>query len=516
MTPEFSAADKAQFAERSVDEKNVAEQMSIFRRGIPFADLDRACTINDGITRISENTMAELFAFHEEAARRGRLMKFVPASGAASRMFKDLLAVSNAIDDGSFTAANLDDSSSEAQTFRKFLQQLARFPFFAELEVTGDIRPENAFENGRLALTRLLDQSALGFAALPKGLIPFHKTDGSARTPFEEHLVEGDAYAKDAGGKVRIHFTVPAHFKQRIDDFISRRISQGNLPAAEFQIDYSVQKSSTDTVAVDPDNQPFRNEDGIILFRPGGHGALLENLNDLDGDIVFIKNIDNVLPDYRKETTIRYKKALAGYLIKLQTAVFDFLKLLVDGEPSPQALAEMIAFAENELYLTVPQAITEAETEQQITYLKDLFDRPIRVCGMVKNEGEPGGGPFWVRDGLGNSSAQIVESSQINKADPDQAAIVENATHFNPVDLICGIKNFRGESFDLLRYRDDDAGFISQKSKDGRDLKALELPGLWNGAMAFWNTIFVEVPAETFSPVKTVFDLLRPEHQGGA
>ncbi len=513
MTVEFKPTDIAQFAERAVKEDIIREQIATFRRGIPYADLDRACTIEDGITRIPESEIDELITIHQRAADAGRLMKFVPASGAASRMFKALLSVQQAIENGELSEETVEAETDDAKTFRQFLQNLPLFPFFKQLDISKDMLASQSFAAGRLALQQMLKESALGFSNLPKGLIPFHQSGDVVRTPFEEHLAEGVAYVCDKNGDVRLHFTVPGAYQERIDTFIRGRINQGEFPDINFEIDYSLQKPSTDTVAVDLQNQPFREAGGSIVFRPGGHGALLENLNDLQGDIIFIKNIDNILPDSRKATTVRYKKALGGYLLRLQSTIFRFLEMLSNSDVAETHLQEMFAFADKELYLSVPEDILSADIAQQREFLVTLFDRPIRVCGMVRNEGEPGGGPFWVRDKHGNCSAQIVESSQIDTSIEAQADIVAKATHFNPVDLVCGVRNYKGQPFDLVDFRDETAGFISKKSKDGRDLKALELPGLWNGAMAFWNTVFVEVPAETFSPVKTVFDLLRPEHR---
>jgi hypothetical protein len=337
-----------------------------------------------------------------------------------------------------------------------------------------------------------------------------------SRTPAEEHLVEGALYGTDADGVVRIHFTVsPEHlslFKKKCETAATLFEKRYEV---KYEITFSEQKPSTDTIAVDENNEPFRTTEGKLFFRPGGHGALLENLNDLQADLIFVKNIDNVVPDRLKDVTIRYKKAIAGLLLDRQQRVFSYLRLLEQPENqlTDKQLAEMASYLENELSTKPTGKAHLSNRSTLINYLVSKLNRPIRVCGMVKNEGEPGGGPFWAIQADGTTTLQVVESSQIDLKDPEQAAIAATATHFNPVDLVCGVRNYKGEKFSLPDFRDPETGFISSKSKDGKPLKAQELPGLWNGAMSDWITIFAEVPIITFNPVKTINDLLRPEHQ---
>jgi len=397
--------------------------------------------------------------------------KFVPASGAATRMFKDLLELKN--------------NRKANEQSKIFFQNINKFSF--------DLRGSNEED----ILSELFDQRRID--QLPKGLLPFHSYEGFSRTAAEEHLAEGVGYAEKLG-TVKLHFTVsPAHldrFKKHLED------AAKNL-SIDFKISYSTQTSVTDTIAVDLKNEPFKGENGKLLFRPAGHGALLENLNHLESDLIFIKNIDNVASDRLKEDTIKYKKVLAGVLLDYQQRAFDVLE---QNEAGRDVLDEGRVLL---MGLGLNADLSDAGVMEKL-------NRPIRVCGMVRNQGEPGGGPFWVRDKKGNESLQIVESAQIDHSKADQETIFKQSTHFNPVDLVCGVKNYKGEKFDLMKYRDPNTGFISHKSYNGQAIKALELPGLWNGSMADWNTIFVEVPLITFNPVKTVNDLVKPEHQGGS
>jgi hypothetical protein len=342
----------------------------------------------------------------------------------------------------------------------------------------------------------------------------FHAYSNENRFAIEEHLVEATNYCTNEDRVAKVHFTISPEHRNKFDEVISEIVPKFE---ARFNIRYDIrfseQKPSTDTIAVDMENKPFRNNDGTLLFRPGGHGALIENLNDLDEDIIFVKNIDNIVPDRLRDETYRYKKAIGGLLMQLQEKSFDYLDLLDGGNLEADELEEMREFASHSLMIDIPDAYDGYSEMEKIDFLFTKLNRPMRVCGMVKNEGEPGGGPFWVKNTEGEISLQIVESSQMNLKEPGQVEIVSKATHFNPVDLVCSKYNFEGIKFDLNEYIDPATGFISIKSKDGRDLKALELPGLWNGAMADWITIFVETPLITFNPVKTVNDLLRPQHQ---
>ena len=500
--------DKQFLASKGISEARLNEQLKAFQTGFPYLQLDGAATVGNGILRPTpQETEASLEAWNNYLADNHKVVKFVPASGAASRMFKDLFAY-------------LDQQEGEAESafVQTFFEKLPNAAFYADLDAAcirlyGADIPTLLNDNRRRDIvSALLNTDGLGYGKLPKGLLKFHSYGDEARTPAEEHLVEGALYAKDAQGNVRVHFTVsPEHralFQQLVDE---KREAIASRYGAKIDVSFSEQKSSTDTVAANPDNTPFRQADGSMLFRPGGHGALIENLNDIDADVVFIKNIDNVVPDRLKDATVKNKKLLAGILVRAQQQIFTYLEDLNDGMPSPEELNEMLSYLENTLCCRTKS--TFSDQAELADYLYTKFNRPLRVCGMVKNVGEPGGGPFRAYNADGTVSLQILESSQIDMADAAKKAMFEGGTHFNPVDLVCGLRDFRGKAFNLPEYVDPKTGFISHKSKDGRELKALELPGLWNGAMSDWNTIFVEVPLETFNPVKTVNDLYREQHQ---
>ena len=434
-------------------------------------------------------------------------MKFVPASGAASRMFKDLFAFLNGV------------NQKPANDFeREFFDNIHDFAFFNELnqkcEQNEGKSVDELMKDGdyKLIVDTLLNIRGLNYGQLPKGLLSFHKYDDGVRTPIEEHLVEAALYAA-SNKQAYVHFTISHEhlelFKQKVTEKIAQYEAKYDV---KLNVSYSEQKPSTDTIAVNPDNSPFRNDDGSLLFRPGGHGALIENLNDLEADIVFIKNIDNVVPDRLKKETIDWKMVIAGKLVELQKQTFDYLHLLDKGCYTRTELEEILSFLQHNLFCESSEAKT-LDDNALAQYLYDKLNRPMRVCGMVKNVGEPGGGPFLAYNHDGTISLQILESSQIDKSNKDYVKMFTDGTHFNPVDIVCAIKNYKGEPFDLTKHVDKSTGFISSKSKNGRELKALELPGLWNGAMSDWNTIFVEVPLITFNPVKTVNDLLREQHQ---
>ncbi|MCP4669298.1 MAG: DUF4301 family protein [Deltaproteobacteria bacterium] len=400
-----------------------------------------------------------------------------------------------------------------------FMEGIEQFAFFDDLKSV--MAKKGLDTNALLAKGRfneiidyLLTEKGLGYAHLPKGLIKFHTYPHSHRTSFEEHLVEAADYVRDENGRCRLHFTVSPEHKERFKAlFESVRKGYEEDFGARFRVDFSIQEKSTDRIAVDQENKPFRLDNGALLFRPGGHGALIENLNNIRGDIIYIKNIDNVVPDRLKGQTNLWKKILGGYLIRTQQTVFSYLRALSTDAVPEKMLGQAFDFAENELCIIPAKGLQRASAEEKRDFLIARFNRPVRVCGMVKNEGEPGGGPFWAEAEDGSLSLQIIESAQIDPESKEQQSILRSSTHFNPVDIVCGVRDWQGNPFDLKRFVDRDAVFISKKSKEGRDLKALELPGLWNGAMAFWNTIFVEVPLITFNPVKTINDLLREEHQ---
>ena len=504
----YSEQDIDLLREKGITESQIDAQLHHFQTGFPYLPIEAAASVEKGIMRVTEE-MEEFYlnAWCDYLKSVKKMIKFVPASGAASRMFKDLYA---------FLDADYEEPSTAVE--KTFFAQLTQFAFFVSLDETcKDIFGKGAEElchEGRYkeVVAALLYPEGLNYGNMPKGLLLFHKYPEGNRTPLGEHLTEGTLYAKNSKNEVNVHFTVSAEHKEMFELLVAaRKLNYEFKLGASFSVTYSIQKPATDTIAVDMSNRPFRDEDGTLLFRPGGHGALIENLNDLDADILFVKNIDNVVPDRLKENEAHYKKLLAGILVTMQQRAFAYLRKLELAGVTAEELDEMLAFTENELCITYPGTF---ETDESLKiYLKRKLDRPFRVCGMVKNEGEPGGGPFIVVNADGTSSLQILESSQINKHDAKAMNAFKNGSHFNPVDLVCGVKRYQDDKFDLAKFVDPNTGFISHKSKNGKELKALELPGLWNGAMSDWNTIFVEVPVSTFNPVKSVNDLLRPEHQ---
>lgn len=476
----FTEKDLHQIEQHGLMREAVERQIENFRRGFPFLKVVRAASPGDGVVVVDAAAANAAQARYEQAAHGLSVVKFVPASGAATRMFKELFEFVN--------------EGKRGKGIDTLLENIERFAFWPELKA---VLPEGA--DDRTVVSCIVKQG-LGYGQKPKGLVTFHAYPDGARKAVEEHLVEGAAYAS-TDGVARIHFTVSPEHRAGFESLLAEKVPLYEKRfGIRYEISFSVQKPSTDTIAVNPDNTPFRQEDGSLLFRPAGHGALIENLNEIDADIIFIKNIDNVTTDARRGDTIRYKKVLAGLLLELQEQAFAHLRALEAGTAD---LAEVAAFVEQRLCVKLPAACDAA-------LLRAVLDRPIRVCGMVRNEGEPGGGPFWVANPDGTESLQIAESSQIS---PDDMPLMKSATHFNPVDLVCGVRTSQGGKFDLRRYTDPSTGFISSKSSGGRELRAQELPGLWNGAMARWNTVFVDVPITTFSPVKVVQDLLRPQHQ---
>ena len=513
----FNDIDINQINNKGLTIENIEKQIAYFKSGFPFIKLKAAAIPGNGLKTYNEEEIIELAAHFDRAYKDYEIIKFVPASGAASRMFKQLFEFQEQLADAKdITQFELDEKNKPVF---EFFSKLKSFAFYNDLEtVISDkgLNIDNMLELGKYEsiLDYFLTDKGLNYTNLPKGLLAFHLYEDGNRLAVEEHMVEGVHYSTDPKEITHLHLTVsPEHLKKFKIAIADRKKKYEDKFRVKFQIEYSQQKPSTDIIAVDMDNNPFRLNDGSLLFRPGGHGALIENLNDLDADIVFIKNIDNVVPDRLRNTTYLYKKAIGGLLIKLLERTFEMLEDLNSGNLSDEELEDIKVFAENELNIFIPNAYTGYEKMDRIDYLYTKLNRPIRICGMVKNEGEPGGGPYWVVNTNDELSLQIVESLQMDLDDSSQADIVSTATHFNPVDLVCGIKNYKGEKFDLKKYVDPKTGFISIKSKNGKDLKAQELPGLWNGAMADWITMFVETPLITFNPVKTINDLLRPEHQ---
>jgi len=514
----FHERDRRQIAAQGTSEEAIRDQMETFRRGFPFAQLDRPCTAGDGVTILSPQDAEQLTSRYAEAVWAGRVQKFVPASGAASRMFQALLAVHERADE--MEGSQLQKTSQHPHV-RDFVQFTESLPNFAFYEILGErlsqqqLHLDAVLSQGRYKtiLEALLMPSGLNYASLPKALLHFHRYEDHCRTPLEEHLVEAATLVQDRHQIARLHCTVSPDHGDLMMAHLNHICHRYEQTGVRFDVSWSTQKPSTDTIAVDLDNQPFRDSQGNLLFRPAGHGALIENLNDLQGDIILIKNIDNVVPDHLKAETYTYTRLLGGYLVSLQQQSFAHLERLASGEVTPAILAEMRGFAEQQLSLEVPAIFEQQSHQEQAAWLFQALHRPLRVCGVVPNTGEPGGGPFWVRHADGTMSRQIVETSQVDPQSEAQQAILQASTHFNPVNLVCGVRDFRGQPFDLTSFTDPETGFISHKSHEGKVLKALELPGLWNGAMARWNTVFVEVPITTFNPVKTVLDLLRQEHQ---
>lgn len=511
----FSNKDLVQIEKKGLTPKKVEQQIGIFKRGNVVVNIREAATLRNGILAISEEEKQELIAIYEGQKDQLDILKFVPASGAATRMFK---AFYKFLDEFDPEEENLEDyvERKNDPKLELFFSRMKDLPFYDEvLQILQKNYPnyeELSEDKQQLLFVRtMLEENGLDLGDQPKGLVPFHKYEDHLASAFEEHLREAVDYAA-SGEKVRIHFTVSEEHRQKFE-----AEALAVVPVLEketgkrFHITYSYQDPETDTIAVTKENEPFRTEDGELFFRPGGHGALIENLNAQVADIIFIKNIDNVVIPKNREILAKNKKMLAGKLLELQEKIFSCLKQL-EKELSQNDLEEMITFVQKQLNSGLSIDFENLSTEEKVAALKRKLNRPLRVCGMVKNEGEPGGGPFWVTHKNGEISLQIVESSQIDHENYQQSKIAQEATHFNPVDIVCSFKNYKGEKFDLHEFVDEETSFIANKTKDGKELKALELPGLWNGAMSNWISIFVEVPIETFNPVKTVADLLKPTH----
>ncbi len=508
----LSELDLDTIASKGITPERLQQQLDRLATGFPYLELSGSATVGHGIIALSaEEQCQAIDRWQQYLADGGEACKFVPASGAASRMFKSLFSFLDGADDvpapGSDVAAVIDN--------------ITRFAFFPALDdITRTVynkSVEQLVEDHRFKdiIAAIITEKGLNYGNLPKGMLQFHSypEDGCSRTPVEEQIAEGTATAVRPGGTLHLHFTVsPAH-RALFEAKLAKAIPAAEARAGvKIEASLSEQKSSTDTVAANPDGTPFRQDDGTLLFRPGGHGALIENLNDIESAVVFIKNIDNVVPDHLRESTIRYKQVLGGYLIRVHDQITDYIGRLDRGEYDMETVRDMIAFLHNVLNVRDPK-MKHLEDADLVLYIRHKLDRPLRVCGMVRNEGEPGGGPFLAVGTDGSSAPQILESHQIDQTNKEYARMLSEATHFNPVDLVCYLRKPDGSRYNLPDYVDHATGFISHKSAHGRELLALELPGLWNGAMSDWNTVFVEVPGSTFNPVKTVNDLLRPSHQ---
>ncbi|MDR1330992.1 MAG: DUF4301 family protein [Tannerella sp.] len=505
----LTSEDRLLLAEKKITEAQLDRQLQRFATGFPRLEVKSSATAGHGIRVITGDDQARYATTWDDYRRaRRKIVKFVPASGAASRMFKDLFA---------FLDAPYDTPRTGFE--KTFFAGIEKFAFLDPLNRSllrrcgQDARALVACGKYKTVAANLLGSDGLNFGSLPKGLLPFHSCPGGYRTALEEHLTEGALYACDSDGEVHLHLTVSPEHRTLFENLVSEKYPlYARTYNVHYRVDFSIQSPSTDTVAVDAGNRPLRNERGALEFRPGGHGALIANLDAIDADVIFIKNIDNVAPDHLREPTVRYKKVLAGILVDLRRRIDNYLVLIRNGSYTTAQVQEMIHFLQDELCIRNPET-KWLEDAELILYIRRKLLRPLRVCGMVRNYGEPGGGPFFAVNPDGTVSLQILESSQIDASTPAGKALFDQATHFNPVDIVCATKAYDGTRYGLAGFVDENTGFISHKSKGGHELKALELPGLWNGAMSDWNTVFVEVPAETFSPVKTVNDLLRPEHQ---
>ena len=504
----LSQEDLQQIASKGISQEKIEMQLNEFKTGFPFLKLEAAASLGKGIISPDEGEREKYIQQWKDYKAQGKkIVKFVPASGAASRMFKDMFA---------FVSADYDTPTTPFE--KTYFDNIHRFAFFEALnekciENCGkDIDTLIGEGNYKAVAANMLEGNGLNYGQLPKGMLLFHNYEDGARTPMEEHLVEGALYAA-SNGEANVHFTVSHEhmqfFEKKVEEKVDKYAKEYGI---HYNISFSEQKPSTDTIAANPDNTPFRTEDGKLLFRPGGHGALIENLNEIDADVIFIKNIDNVVPDRLKPDTVTYKQLIAGVLVSLQSQAFKYLELLDTGKYDHEDLEEIIRFVQRDLCCRKPD-IKLLEDAELVIYLRKKLNRPMRVCGVVKNVGEPGGGPFLTYNSDGTVSLQILESSQIDKSNAEYQRMFTEGTHFNPVDLVCAVKDYKGQRFCLPEFVDKSTGFISNKSKNGKELKALELPGLWNGAMSDWNTVFVEVPLSTFNPVKTVNDLLREQHQ---
>ena len=514
----FSASDKEQIHERGSSLENVERQINNFKVGFPPLKLEKPAIDGSGILVTSPEQQDELLRNFDSGISGKSIVKFVPASGAASRMFKSLFAF---IDEYKGTDQEYEDftNGKTHPDVYKFFKSIEAFALYNDLKSTFEdgVSLEEVHLRKQYVdiLKALLTDKGLSYGTLPKGLLKFHQYDTGSRTPAEEHMVEGAQYAKDDQNIVRLHFTVSPEHRSKFSEHIDAvKSGYESTFGVTYEVSYSEQKPSTDTIAVDLENEPFRDNNGSILFRPAGHGALIANLDEIDADIIFIKNIDNVVPDHLKEDTIRYKKVIAGKMLEVQEKVFSYLRK-IDKNWNDELETEVVEFAAKELNTIMPLDFSDMNSVEKRSTIHAKLNRPIRVSGMVSNVGDPGGGPFWARNSDGSISLQIVETAQIDLSDSGQKSIFDQSTHFNPVDLVCGVKNYQGEKFDLSQYVDPQTGFITKKSKDGKDLKAQELPGLWNGSMSDWISVFLEVPASTFNPVKQVNNLLEPAHQPG-
>ncbi|MCL6461855.1 MAG: DUF4301 family protein [Flavobacterium micromati] len=512
----LSANDLVQIYDRGISLQTIQQQLQFLQNGIAKTALVEPATIGNGILQLSEKEIEAKSAFFEHNKHSVQLLKFVPASGAATRMFKFLITFLEEYDFKIETLQHYIDRKKDSE-LSLFISSIEKFPFFETINVMlkskfSNLETLNKDEKNFYFIKFLLSTDYLNFANKPKGILPFHKYPVNIVTPVEAHLQECISYSS-GNGNSQLHFTVSEGHQQQFEEIVdsvkSKVQEESNIA---ISVSYSYQNERTDTLAIDLESNLFRDHSNQLIFRPAGHGSLIENLSVLDADIIFIKNIDNVIYGNNEQIAI-YKKALAGILMELQQQLFSYLKELDSEVITNVKLDEIKIFLETKLYGKVPDQYESMSLETKVKFIKKALNKPIRVCGMVRNQGEPGGGPFWVRNSQGEISLQIVESSQVDLENEQQKNILTAATHFNPVDLVCGIKNYKNERFNLENFVDVSSGFVVDKTVLGKKIKGYELPGLWNGAMYNWLTVFVEVPLITFNPVKTVNDLLKAGHQ---
>lgn len=502
---EFSKKDLEQIENHNLSVFQVEKQLENFKKGFPFVNLEKPAVIGDGLLRIEDEKAKEYVNIFEEYVSDAKVVKFVPASGAATRMFKDLYDFKS----------SFDSTKNTLQDFPKVKEVIERIKDFAFYEKLLPFGIEKLLEEKKYLqiIDLILEESGLAYGQSPKATIVFHKYNDEVRTAFEEHLVEAATYCVNNKREVNLHFTISENHKEKFSQlFESVREKYESRFDCKYIVEFSEQKSSTDTVAVYLDNSLVRDNEGNIIFRPSGHGALIENLNDIDADLIFIKNIDNVIHDKFKNTTYKYKKVLAGVLVSLKSKVDYYLNVISKQSFDVSIFEEIKAFCKSSLAIDLKDFSDFEDKEKYCDYIIEILNKPIRVCGMVKNEGQPGGGPFWIRNTNNELSLQIVESAQVDMENVSQKEVFSNSTHFNPVDLVCSVKSFDGKKFELKDFVDYNMGFITEKSQQAQKIKAQELPGLWNGSMANWISIFVEVPLETFTPVKTINNLLDKGH----
>lgn len=497
----FSAEDLQQIREHDLQPDEIYAQLRSFESEFSSLKLDRPCTVGDGIQVLPQTELERLAVFYEPTKVQGRGIKFVPASGAANRMF-----------------ALLFSSAKAPALVEELMRHLSKLAFYEELEALfqrrkKSLRSELEKKNYEEILHNILEKEGLGYAYLPKALLPFHRYSNECRTSLEEHLIEAKAYLEDREGRCRLHFTVSVEHRPKIEAYLQKILPHYEKHGIFYEIGLSVQSPHTDTLALAPLGEPFRDKQGRLVFWPAGHGALLENLQALGGEIIFIKNIDNVAWDPLQTRCAFYQKALAGYLLELQTKIFGYLRILAKKSFETSFVEEVLNFSQQYLSLYLPPVWGKKEMFEKAQFLFERLNRPLRVCGVVKNYGEPGGAPFWVKEKDDTLSLQFVEAAQLDPNSVEQLQVFGASTHFNPVVLVCGVRDYQSMPFPLLRFADAEACLITQKSYQGLALKIRERPGLWNGSMAHWNTVFVEIPTFCFTPVKTINDLLRPEHQ---